>query len=79
VSKPSAKLRMVRDMISQRGIAMMAVTETRRVIRMEVEIVGDKTGTPMTVYGVYMTQRSGAAGEVDDVWQQAKRISTLKI
>lgn len=79
MSKPSAKLRMVRDMISQRGIAMMAVTETRRVIRMEVEIVDDTTGTPMTVYGVYMPQRSGAAEEVDDVWQQAKRISTLKI
>ena len=53
VSKPSAKLRMVRDMISQRGIAMMAVTETRlrgeemQAVRGHMRRAGlDHTGTP---------------------------------
>ena len=53
-----------------RAMGDAVVVVPHRVIRMEVEIVGDKTGTPMTVYGVYMPQRSGAAEEVDDVWQQ---------
>ena len=53
VSKPSAKLRMVRDMISQRGISMMAVTETRlrgeemQAVRGHMRRAGlDHTGTP---------------------------------
>ena len=40
-----------------------------RVLRVTLEVIGDKKGTRMTVYGVYMPQRGCNDGSVAQAWQ----------
>ena len=40
-----------------------------RVVRITLEIIGDKQGTRLTVYGTYMPQRTGMDEAVKEAWQ----------